>query len=387
MDSQQPHPNSNGKTVPSQEGEAAYLGKITSVAPSVIYVFNQKTQSNEYVNQTMGVLTGYTEQEVQQMGDQFMPKNLHPDDLPTVGAHFQKIKNLKDGEHVSVEYRLRHKNGHWAWLLSFDTVFDRDENGDVLRHIGSASDISEQKIAEQKAQYERDRTANTYDELRGFSHALSHGLKAPSDKVAEVLDQITSPSSADDLDQEGVELVEQAKATVLQLQHLLDDVLEYTDVMNAPYEPSLVDLTEIVRDVLGQLDGEIRQSGAQVEQCDLPEITGSPTLLRVLMLNLLDNAVKFSASRAQPMIRLGAQTDEANRTLTISVEDNGIGINSEHLAKIFDIFNRLHPRVSYPGTGLGLASCQRIVDAHGGKISVQSREGEGTCFTVELPLG
>lgn len=127
------------------------LEKITELVPSIIYVFNQQNQSNEYTNEALGRMLGYSAQEVQELGDALLPTLCAPEDLLKIASHFEYLKSAQDGEITALEYRVRRKSGDWAWLLSHDTVFERAEDGSVLRHIGVAADITAQKTAEAAA--------------------------------------------------------------------------------------------------------------------------------------------------------------------------------------------------------------------------------------------
>ncbi|MEX3016379.1 hybrid sensor histidine kinase/response regulator [Gymnodinialimonas hymeniacidonis] len=162
--------------MPTSQWEAdAFLAKITNVVPGIVYVFNQKTQSNEYTNSTLAEILGYSSPELVEMGDALFPTLCHPDDLPRIGEYFASLQQLKDGETASIEYRMRHKSDYWVWLLSYDTVFDRDEDGSVARHIGVATDITAQKSSEAAA-------AATRDELETIFNAASSGIVAMDEK-------------------------------------------------------------------------------------------------------------------------------------------------------------------------------------------------------------
>ncbi|MGZ2258611.1 ATP-binding protein [Roseobacter sp. A03A-229] len=150
---------------------ASFLEKVLGVVPGVIYVFNQKTQSSEYTNRSLGDMLGYTGAEAQAMGEALIPTLTHPDDLPRVSAHFSALQQLQDGEIRMVEYRMQHKDGRWVWLVSHDAVFDRADDGTVLRHIGIATDITEQKAQEARA-------AAIRDELETIFNAATSGIVA-----------------------------------------------------------------------------------------------------------------------------------------------------------------------------------------------------------------
>lgn len=152
---------------------APFLKKILGIVPGIIYVFNQKTQSNEYTNRSMGQLLGYSADEIKEMADDVIPRLCHPDDAAAIGAHFAAIQNLPDGQVLSVEYRMRHKQGHWVCLLSHDAVFQRESDGSVLRHIGSAADITVQKDAEIQAVANQSKAEAAYAEQMRVSDFMT----------------------------------------------------------------------------------------------------------------------------------------------------------------------------------------------------------------------
>ena len=150
---------------------AQVLAKITSVMPGILYVFNAVTRSNEYSNRSMAEILGYSSDEITAMGDTLIADLCHPDDVARIGAHLAAVSSLEDGEVRSLEYRMRNRDGHWVWLLSNDMVFERDETGTVVRHIGVATDISFQKRNEEQV-------AAARDELETVFNAVSSGIIA-----------------------------------------------------------------------------------------------------------------------------------------------------------------------------------------------------------------
>ena len=154
-----------------------FLEKVTGIVPGIIYVFNQQTQSNEYTNRSLGAALGYSSDEIQVLGAEFMPRLCHPEDLPKMFAYFEGLRQMKDGEVSQLEYRIKHKKGGWVWLLSHDTIFERDEAGAVLRHIGVAADITAQKEAEERALAEKRAADAANEELRSFAYSVCHDLK------------------------------------------------------------------------------------------------------------------------------------------------------------------------------------------------------------------
>ncbi|MEM9060473.1 MAG: ATP-binding protein [Pseudomonadota bacterium] len=360
----------------------SFLQKVTVIVPSVIYVFNQKTQSNEYSNRSLGVAMGYSAAEVQEMGANLMPKVCHPDDLPAIATHFANIRAMQDGDILQLEYRMRHKEGHWVWLLSYDTVFDRDDDGNVLRHIGVATDITAQKEAEMRAVADKRQADIANEELRALSYSLSHDLKAPTNTLRVLLNEL-SDHHGSSIGKEEKELVSLSLQTVANMETLIENVLHYTNVVGREFEKEAVCLKQVVHGAVASLDDEIRESRAEIMVAELPSILGNPALLEVLFRNLLGNALKFREPTTAPRVSVDC-AEVADNEIKVSVLDNGIGVPAEAQERIFKLFQRLHMKEDYPGTGLGLTVCRRIAVAHGGDITVEPAPDGGSVFAVTL---
>jgi len=360
-----------------------FLEKVTRIAPSIIYVFNQATQSSEYSNRSLAGSIGYTPEEVQEMGASMMPRLCHPDDLAAMGAHFQRLQQLKDGEELAFEYRLRHREGHWVWLSSNDTVFERDENGAVLRHIGVATDITAVKLAEEKAHAEAVLAQAANEELRAFAYSLSHDLKSPSNTLDVLLSELRL-GQWDRLDRDGKELLDLSQATVERVRALIEDVLRYTRVIGEPVEFETVAVGPMIDAVLQDLQGDIRASEAKITVGEMNAVLGHPSHIQMLLMNLIGNALKYRKPDVPPEITVTLTAGPKHDMATLTVADNGIGLPAGSHDRIFGMFGRLHLQDEYSGTGLGLAICRRIALAHGGNISVTSTEGQGAAFSVTL---
>ncbi len=363
----------------------SFLQKITSVAPNIIYVFNQKTQSNEYSNHSLGERMGYSPSEIQAMGADLMPMLCHPDDLSEMFSYFGDLRKMADGQVSTLEYRMKHRDGHWVWLHSHDTIFERDENGEVLRHIGTATDITAQKEAEARALLEKRIADEANDELRSFAYSVSHDLKAPSNTLSMLLSEMETALANDDKD-DLADLLASGDETVTRMGVLIEDVLHYTRVIDGGGPHAKCDLSKIADDVLVDLRAQISSSGAEIETGPLPVISGNEAQIRILLQNLVVNAIRYQPAGATPKVWISSETDPVARQLTLRVRDNGIGIDPKLQERIFTMFARLHREQDYPGTGLGLAICRRIATNHGGVISVESAPGEGSVFSVTLQM-
>lgn len=367
------------------EAERAQLVRVMEYAPSLIYVFNQLDQANEYSNRNLGEMLGYSPQEVKQMGAELMPTLIHPEDLPKVFEHFSKIQLLQADHVASLEYRVKHKLGHWVWLLSRDTVFRRSADGDVTHHIGAAVDISAQKEAEASLQASETKAQSTNQELRDFAYAVSHDMKAPSNTLKLILTEMEVSLSEGDLE-DTKELVATAQATINDMQHLIDDVLSHTRVVGQEMTHEVVDLAQVLQTVMSFLKADIVQSQARIEISDLPLVWGSQNQLLILFQNLLQNSLKFSRENVAPVIKVDARIDEDNERVSVCVSDNGIGIPLTRQQQIFKLFKKLNGAEQFTGSGIGLATCRRIALNHKTEISLSSEPDQGANFSIELTM-
>ena len=218
-------------------------------------------------------------------------------------------------------------------------------------------------------------------ELEQLAYVASHDMQEPLRMIASYL-QLVEQRYQDKLDSDGREFIAYAVDGAKRLQRLINDLLTYSRVGTKakPFEP--VSLDDVVRIALGNLRIAIEESGASVEVGPLPVVSGDASQLVQLLQNVLGNAIKFRGREAP---RVTVQATFAGGEWTIAVRDNGIGIAPAHFERIFVLFQRLHGHGAYPGTGIGLALCKRIVERHGGRIGVESAQGQGATFHFTLP--
>ncbi len=219
-------------------------------------------------------------------------------------------------------------------------------------------------------------------QLRQFAYVVSHDLKEPLRTVAGHCRRL-AVHCRDTLDAQARRHLETAIEGTERMQRLIDDLLAYSHLAAAPVSRQRVDLAEVVRQAVDACREAVQQAQAAVRIGSLPAVLGSPALLGQVFQNLVSNALKFRGARA-PVIDISATT-EGDRC-RVAVVDNGMGIAPEHCERIFELFERLHAAGEYPGSGIGLAVCRRVVERHGGRIWVESQPGQGSRFYVELPL-
>jgi signal transduction histidine kinase len=224
--------------------------------------------------------------------------------------------------------------------------------------------------------------ARSNEELDSFASIASHDLQEPLRKVRTFTEQLTV-LEAHHLSEKGRDYLGRTNAAAARMQNLIDDLLRFSRVSTQGRPFGRVDLAEVTQRVIDDLEQQIEDAGARVEVGPLPVITADPLQMRQLLQNLVSNAVKFHRPDVPPVIRVEATIDGSNLHLTVA--DNGIGFEPRYAARIFRIFERLHGRSSYAGTGIGLALCRKIADRHGGTIEAESELGQGATFTVTLP--
>jgi signal transduction histidine kinase len=220
-------------------------------------------------------------------------------------------------------------------------------------------------------------------ELEQFASIASHDLKEPLRKVQTFTEQLVS-READNLSEEGRNYLERTRAAGQRMQALIDDLLRFSRVatQGRPFEQ--VDLEEVANQAVSDLEAVVTESGGSVEVGDLPTVAADPLQMRQLIQNLISNGIKFHREGVPPKVRISGRTQ--GRFAEIEVSDNGIGFEPRYNSRIFRVFERLHGRGTYPGTGIGLALCRKIVDRHGGTISAESTPGQGSTFIVKLPI-
>jgi signal transduction histidine kinase len=188
------------------------------------------------------------------------------------------------------------------------------------------------------------------------------------------------------LSPEARDYLERMQNAATRMRRLIDDLLTFSRVSSQarPFAP--VDLAQVAREVVGDLEVAIEQAGATVTVGPLPTLKADPTQMRQLLQNLLSNALKFRQDGVAPRISVVSTVDKAARRCEVRVEDNGIGFDEKYLDRLFNLFQRLHGQTKYAGTGIGLAICRKIVERHGGSLTARSTPGQGTTFLISLPL-
>lgn len=245
------------------------------------------------------------------------------------------------------------------------------------------AEIAQRKQVEQELIRKADvlKTANRAQ--AEFTYAISHDLKSPTNTIQMLLEEMASAED-DELSEDARELVDHARMTSQRMAQLIDDILAYARTIEEPVEREPVDISQIVSRLLSDMASDIRESGADIRVEALPDVMGSEIQIKLLIQNLLGNAMKFRSPDRPLEITVSGQV-RADGATEIMVRDNGIGIPPEQQDRIFGLFKRLHTHDQHPGSGLGLAICERVMMNQNGELKVDSNFGEGSVFTAIFP--
>lgn len=242
-------------------------------------------------------------------------------------------------------------------------------------------DITELKQAEKDLRDKSEELARSNAELEQFAYVASHDLQEPLRMVSSYV-QLLARRYKNKLDQDANDFIDYAYDGATRMQNLINDLLAYSRVGTRARESAPVNMEDALSTALDNLKITITESAATIERGPLPVVEGDEGQLVQVFQNLVGNAIKFHGD-APPLVAVTATGD--GEEWTISVRDNGIGIEPQYFKRLFNIFQRLHGRDKYPGTGIGLAICKRIVERHGGRIWVESQPGAGSTFRFTVP--
>ena len=328
-----------------------------------------------YVSPSCLKFTGYTPEEFIEDSKLFA-KIIHPEDKMLIGSHFDLVN--KEERH-EVDFRIVTRNGETRWIShACQPVFD--ENGNWLGRRSSNRDITERKEIDNKLRETLEKLKQSNTELEQFAYVASHDLQEPLRMVASYV-QLLERRYKGKLDSDADEFIGYAVDGANRMRGLIDDLLTYSRVgrLGKPFEPT--NLKDTLDIVAKNLQASISDTKAQVTHDKLPVVYADGGQMVQLFQNLIGNAIKFHGKET-PRVHISAKEQETDYLL--SVKDNGIGIDPQYFDRLFKIFQRLHTKQEYPGSGIGLVICKKIVERHGGRIWLESQIGKGSTVYFTL---
>ncbi|HRI07083.1 MAG TPA: ATP-binding protein [Nannocystaceae bacterium] len=321
-------------------------------------------------------------------GSFFTP--IAPAERPALRARFEHV--VKTGDVLTYETRVAYPDGSIGTFQSRLAPIraSRGIVGVVLvtrditaqRQAEAARRAAEKSLREHMAQLER-----SNGELERFASVASHDLQEPLRKILAFAERLDK-KFAEEMPATGRDYISRMQDAARRMQSLINDLLVFSRLSTKPQTATEVSLDKLVKSVVSDLEVRIEESGGKVEVGPLPVIHGDPTRLRQLFQNLIANAIKFRRPEEPPIVTIAAtvQEDGGREIAHITVADNGIGIEPQYRERVFGIFERLHGRGKYEGTGIGLAICRKICEQQGGTISIDSAGEFGSVFNIVIPV-
>lgn len=307
---------------------------------------------------------------------------LHPEDEQKRREIIKKIL-AEPGLTINEILRFKDKKGIWHYVETVNTLIE-DESNNLKGILVNSRDITKRKQDEERLQNYMEKLQRSNRELQDFAYIASHDLQEPLRKVQAFGDRLNK-KFGDKLEGEGQDYIRRMQDAATRMQSLIEGLLTYSRVSTKAQPFVETDLKSICDEVISDLEVRIEQRKATITIENLPKIEADSLQMRQLFQNLISNALKFQNEGTNPIIKIFSEQSDNGDKFRIYVEDNGIGFEEKYLDKIFGVFQRLHGRSEYEGSGIGLSVCKKIVERHGGEITAKSSLGVGTTFIISLP--
>jgi PAS domain S-box-containing protein len=339
-----------------------------NLSPDLLCAISSTARMQD-LNPAWEVILGYFEEDLK---GRLLSSFVHPDDWAMTQISLRRIADEGSGR---FENRWQHKDGHYRWL-AWVVV---NSSVDQLLYA-AARDITERRLAEERMRQQTDELERSNRELQEFAYVASHDLQEPLQMVSNHV-QLLSRRYHGRLDQDADEFIDFALEGTSRLKSLIADLLAYSKVGTNSSRFAHVEMARVFTRVMETYQPMIEEYRGSISCDDLPVVLGDDEQLIQLLQNLIDNSIKFR-SKEPPRIHVGAR--QLSERWLFFVRDNGIGIDPQYTERVFVLFQRLHSRDDYPGTGIGLAICRKIIERHGGHIWVDSEPGKGATFYFTL---
>ena len=363
----------NERTLELAQSEERYR-VLAETSPEMIFVIDREDRV-QYVNPLAADQLGKTPDKI--IGKP-RAELLPPEIFESQSVGIDHV--LKTGEPVSSEAVAALPAGP-IWMGT-QLVPIRDASGAISGVMGISRDITGRKLAEQNLKKANADLARSNSELERFAYVASHDLQEPLRMVTSYL-QLLVKRYGDRFDGDALEFVNYAVDGSNRMKTLINDLLAYSRVGTRSKEFKATDCETLFSEVLQILQPAADETRAEITHDPLPEIWADENQIEQLFQNLVGNAIKFHGAET-PRVHVGVRKE--NKNWLFSVRDNGIGIDPQYFERIFIIFQRLHNREEYEGTGIGLAISKRIVERHGGRIWIESEQGTGSTFYFTIPI-
>ncbi len=354
------------------------LANVPGIVWESVIVPGSNTQRMEFVNSYAEKMLGYPREDWLTIPD-FGRTITYPDDIET--SQKEALEIFQQGNmSAAIQFRCIAKDGRIVPIEAHYTILT-DETGKAIGTCGLMMDISQRKADEDALKQSSLDLRRSNEQLEQFAYVASHDLQEPLRMITSYL-QLLERRYKNQLDQDASEFIAYAVDGATRMKALINDLLAYSRVKTGEQNFAQFDSQKALDQAITNLQMQIKETGAEITSESLPSIVGNEAQFVQLFQNLLSNSIKFH-SEDIPQIKISAEL--SNNIWKFSIRDNGIGIEPQYVDRIFIIFQRLHTKDRYPGTGIGLAICKKVVEHHGGRIWAESTPGAGTTFCFTIP--
>lgn len=331
-----------------------------------------------YVNKKFCAISKYSAEELLGQNHRIINSGHHPTDF------FKNMwETISSGRVWQGEIRNRAKDGSYYWVDTTIVPF-MSQDGQPETYVSVRYEITDRVLAQEQLKIHTKKLEISNRELQDFASVAAHDLQEPLRKIQSFADRVVA-RGRETLPEDMQDYLGRIQKSAGRMQVLINDLLSYSRVTTKaqPFIP--VDLNQILEQVTADLELRLEQSGGKIVNEGLPSTEADPTQMRQLLQNLIGNALKFKKPDQAPLVTVRGGESSDPDFIKIDIADNGIGFDEKYTDRIFTIFQRLHGRTEFEGTGIGLAIVRKIADRHGGTVTAQSKPGEGSTFSVLLP--
>ena len=394
------------KEVYSAQDVGAVLETVIRLLPQTLFKYTSNPPALQVYNENnLILLLGYDAAAVKGWNNNLL-QPVHPDDQTYALEQNQAIEQLKEGEQLHYSCRFIHNSGEIKPITIKAGIMNQGNEGSATTILYTLeynpekqAQTNQDKITPQESKQSLEEKINELhhrnSELEGFAYIASHDLQEPLRKLTAFSERLQTKFK-EQLGEEGQLYLDRIVASTENMRLLIDSLLEFSRTARSNRHFSLYSLSDLLKETQSDLELKIEESGSLIQAGPLPAIEVIPSQIKQLFSNLLGNSIKFKKADQPPSITITCESlanpEKKNLHLQtgkeyfkLVVTDNGIGFEKEYAEKIFQLFQRLHGRHEYPGSGIGLAICKKIVENHSGHIYADAEPDKGAVFTIILP--
>lgn len=370
----------------------SFIHRAINASIAGVYVFDTTLRTNRYINERYTSITGYSLSELKASSKGSLINLIHPEDRRKVLAHVKRLLAQNDKDTIfSIEYRMRHAEGHWIWLMAQNIAFERDFKGKITQFMGSFLDISPLKEMQNNLTVLKNKAERANRAKGEFLANMSHEIRTPMNAITVLTDMILEM----ELGSKQRDYLEKIAMSSKSLLQILNDILDYSKL-----EAGKLDVVVDTFDLYKTISGSMKlfsinavQKGIELHTDISPNtprfVVGDVVRISQILNNLLGNAIKFTESGS---VIISVEAEPAGKQdwhrVKIAVTDTGIGVEADKLESLFESFTQADSATDrrFGGTGLGLAICKKLTALLGGNLTVTSAPGAGSTFTLSLTL-